>query len=112
MTDLWTPIDLCELSTRARNVLVNEGYRTLGDVVQAVAEDVQHPTHRDQHGEVIPFAILRLPNCGKNTATEIMQLVGPLLPADPLDVRALDDFHSWCERNRPILEMLRRGFEP
>lgn len=97
MIALWTRIDDCGLSRRARNALVNEGYTAIGEVVEMIRRDRWSPL----------ACILRLPNVGRLTATEIMRVVEPLLSQlQPED----GEFIDWCRRNRMILESLRRNW--
>lgn len=93
---LWTPIDECGFSVRARNALVHSGYRIIGELVEQCRETW------------VPIAmVLRLPNCGRVSANEIMAVVEPLLSQLPVDD---SEFIDWCRRNRVILETLRRNW--
>lgn len=94
MIELWTRIDDCELSTRARNTLINDGFKIIGEVAQRVAED--------------RYFLMRLPNCGRHTTDEINAVVEPLLPMlSPTDSAM---FIDWCLRNRAVLECLRKNW--
>jgi DNA-directed RNA polymerase alpha subunit len=96
---LWTPIDECGLPVRAVNALKNEGFRFIGEIVEAAALTGATPR----------AYILRMPNVGLLTADQIMAVVGPL--EGKLTVTEAD-FIDWCRRNRPALEALWRGLQP
>jgi RNA polymerase alpha subunit len=98
---LWTKVDECGLSTRAINALKREGFDMLGQVVELVNQP-------SPWGRINPLAtVLRLPNIGRQTATEIMDVIRPLVPAWPTDEA---EFLDWCRRNRLVLELLRKNW--
>jgi hypothetical protein len=101
MIEPWTPLTECELSTRALHALAAEGCTTVQDILSL-------PTMRwPGHPYNLEKTIKSMPNVGPGTAREILAMLAPIL-TDPDDIDARE-FHEWCIRNRPVLEILRRG---
>lgn len=97
--ELWTPLTECELSTRALHALTAEGCVTIHDVLML-------PTTRwPGRAYNLKKTVESLPNVGPGTAREILAMLDPVMP----ERGQTSEFHDWCDRNRALLEILRRG---
>lgn len=102
-----TLIEEASLPRRAINVLLNEGLETLGDVI----DYIQVQLDADKKTPPI-LPLLRVPNCGRLSANQIMAVIAKIPKPRPLEVPAPDAgsvaYIAWCWRNRDLLEPLMR----